>query len=99
MPGIVAVLASEAARLEWRNCGLALVELTLALLRLGLDITAALRAAKRRRGELDYDDLIVATRRLLGPRRARPGCSTSSTAASTMCWSTRRRTPTPTSGR
>ena len=31
--------------------------------------------------------------------RAPPGCSTSSTAASTMCWSTRRRTPTPTSGR
>ena len=31
--------------------------------------------------------------------RAPPGCSTSSMAASTTCWSTRRRTPIPTSGR
>ena len=32
------------------------------------------------------------------PRRPRPGCSTSSTAASTTSWWTRRRTPRPTSG-
>ena len=37
----------------------------MALLRLGLDITRRYDAAKRRRGALDYDDLIVATRRLL----------------------------------
>ncbi len=43
----------------------ALVDLTMALLRLGLDITRRYDAAKRRRAALDYDDLIVATRRLL----------------------------------
>ena len=37
----------------------------MALLRLGLDITRRYDAAKRRRAALDYDDLIVATRRLL----------------------------------
>jgi ATP-dependent helicase/nuclease subunit A len=65
LPGIVDILQTEAARLECAR-GQALVELTLALLRLGLDITRRFTAAKRRRGVLDYDDLIVATRRLLG---------------------------------
>jgi ATP-dependent helicase/nuclease subunit A len=65
LPGIVDILQTEAARLECAR-GQALVELTLALLRLGLDITHRFTAAKRRRGVLDYDDLIVATRRLLG---------------------------------
>ena len=37
----------------------------LALLRLGLDIAGRYARAKRRRAALDYDDLIVATRRLL----------------------------------
>jgi ATP-dependent helicase/nuclease subunit A len=64
MPGIEDILAREAERLECAR-GAALVELTLALLRLGLDITHRYAAAKRRRGTLDYDDLIVATRRLL----------------------------------
>ncbi|MBS0525389.1 MAG: double-strand break repair helicase AddA [Proteobacteria bacterium] len=64
LPGIVDILESEAARLECAR-GQALVELTLSLLRLGLDIIRRFTAAKRRRGVLDYDDLIVATRRLL----------------------------------
>jgi ATP-dependent helicase/nuclease subunit A len=63
-PGIEDILRAEADRLESAR-GVALVELTLALLRLGLDITRRFAAAKRRRGVLDYDDLIVATRRLL----------------------------------
>jgi ATP-dependent helicase/nuclease subunit A len=45
--------------------GATLVDGTLALLRLGLDICRRYSAAKRRRGALDYDDLIVATRQLL----------------------------------
>ena len=45
--------------------GAALVEHTMALLRLGLDIAGRYARAKRRRAVLDYDDLIVATRRLL----------------------------------
>ena len=65
LANITDILAAEAARLECAR-GLALVELTLSLLRLGLDITRRFAAAKRRRGVLDYDDLIVATRRLLG---------------------------------
>ncbi|MCW5732737.1 MAG: double-strand break repair helicase AddA [Enhydrobacter sp.] len=64
LPGIEAILTAEAQRLECAR-GVALVELTVALLRLGLDITQRYAAAKRRRGRLDYDDLIVATRRLL----------------------------------
>src|SRR5471032_3222262 len=68
MKSIVDVLQAEAARLgealnHARGC--ALVELTLALLRLGLDITERYGLAKRRRAALDYDDLIVGTRRLL----------------------------------
>jgi ATP-dependent helicase/nuclease subunit A len=61
---VTSILEAEAARLEGAR-GQALVELTIALLRLGLDITRRFSAAKRRRGVLDYDDLIVATRRLL----------------------------------
>jgi ATP-dependent helicase/nuclease subunit A len=68
MPDIEAVLQKEAERLAAlldRINGAALVEHTLALLRLGLDITGRYSRAKRRRAALDYDDLIVATRRLL----------------------------------
>ena len=68
MPDIDDVLRAEAARLgEALNhaAGCALVELTTSLLRLGLDITERYARAKRRRSTLDYDDLIVATRRLL----------------------------------
>lgn len=64
LPGLGDILDAEAERLEAAR-GRALVELTLSLLRLGLDITRRFTAAKRRRGVLDYDDLIVATRRLL----------------------------------
>jgi len=64
LPKIDDILRAEAQRLEYVS-GAALVELTVALLRLGLDITHRYAAAKRRRGKLDYDDLIVATRRLL----------------------------------
>ncbi len=68
MPGIEDVLRTEAERLivlQDRINGASLVERTIALLRLGLDITRRYANAKRRRGALDYDDLIVATRRLL----------------------------------
>jgi ATP-dependent helicase/nuclease subunit A len=68
MPHIDGILREEAARLmEALNheAGCSLVELTLSLLQLGLDITERYAAAKRRRSTLDYDDLIVATRRLL----------------------------------
>ena len=64
LPGIVESLQAEAERLECAR-GQALVELTLALLRLGLDVADRYTRAKRRRAVLDYDDLIVATRRLL----------------------------------
>ena len=68
MPGIEEVLLREAGRLAEvldRINGAALVERTIALLRLGLDIADRYARAKRRRAALDYDDLIVATRRLL----------------------------------
>jgi len=68
MPGIEDVLRREAGRLaQALDCinGAALVERTLALLRLGLDITDRYTRAKRRRAVVDYDDLIVAARRLL----------------------------------
>ncbi|MBV8411260.1 MAG: double-strand break repair helicase AddA [Alphaproteobacteria bacterium] len=68
MPGIEAVLRAEAERLSVlldRVNGAALVERTLALLRLGVDIAERYDRAKRRRAAVDYDDLIVATRRLL----------------------------------
>src|SRR5262249_57548529 len=68
MPDIEEVLRREAERLAVvldRINGAALVERTLALLRLGLDIAGRYTRAKQRRAALDYDDLIVATRRLL----------------------------------
>ena len=68
MPDIEDVLRKEAERLAAvlnRIAGAALVERTLALLRLGLDIAGRYTRAKQRRAALDYDDLIVATRRLL----------------------------------
>ncbi|MBS0541099.1 MAG: UvrD-helicase domain-containing protein, partial [Proteobacteria bacterium] len=68
MVDIDTVLRREAERLgaELNHAkGVALVDLTIGLLRLGLDITQRYGAAKRRRATLDYDDLIVATRRLL----------------------------------
>ncbi len=64
MPDIVEVLQAEADRLECMR-GVDLVRMTIALLRLGLDITHRYDRAKRRRAALDYDDLIIATRRLL----------------------------------
>lgn len=64
MADIEDVLVAEAGRLEALR-GQELVELTIALLRLGLDVGERYAAAKRRRAALDYDDLIVATRRLL----------------------------------
>ena len=68
MPDLAEVLRSEAERIAAiidRANGANLVERTMALLRLGLDIVERYARAKRRRGALDYDDLIVATRRLL----------------------------------
>src|SRR5215813_34630 len=68
MPGIEGVLRTEAERLATlleRVNGARLVERTLALLQLGLDIADRYTRAKRRRAVLDYDDLIVATRGLL----------------------------------
>jgi ATP-dependent helicase/nuclease subunit A len=64
MSDIVEVLQAEADRLDCMR-GVDLVYVTIALLRLGLDITRRYDQAKRRRAALDYDDLIVATRRLL----------------------------------
>jgi ATP-dependent helicase/nuclease subunit A len=68
MPDIEDVLTAEAERLTRlldRVNGAALVERTVALLKLGLDIAERYGRAKRRRAALDYDDLIVTTRRLL----------------------------------
>jgi ATP-dependent helicase/nuclease subunit A len=68
MPGVEDVLRTEAerlAKLRDRINGAHLVERTLALLQLGLDIADRYARAKRRRAVLDYDDLIVATRGLL----------------------------------
>lgn len=68
MPRIEEVLYAEAERLAGvldRINGAALVDRTVALLRLGLDIAGRYARAKQRRAALDYDDLIVATRRLL----------------------------------
>ncbi len=68
MVDIVDVLTAEAERLQValnHAAGCALVELTVSLLQLGVDITERYGRAKRRRSTLDYDDLIVATRRLL----------------------------------
>ncbi len=68
MPDIDAVLRIESDRLQAAHEAIraaALIELTLALLQLGLDIVERYARGKRRRATLDYDDLIVATRRLL----------------------------------
>ena len=68
MSDIERVLRAEAERLGAalnHAKGVALCDLTVGLLRLGLDITQRYSAAKRRRAVLDYDDLIVGTRRLL----------------------------------
>ncbi len=68
MRDIESVLLAEAERLGRaldHASACALVDLTMALLRLGLDITRRYDTAKRRRAALDYDDLIVATRHLL----------------------------------
>lgn len=68
MGDIETVLRREAERVALavnHVRGTALVDRTVALLRLGLDITARYTSAKDRRAVLDYDDLIVATRRLL----------------------------------
>ncbi len=69
MADIVDVLSAEARRLQalancWRS--LQLVELTAALLRLGTDILARYEDAKRARAALDYEDLVLRTRDLLG---------------------------------
>ena len=56
-----------------------------ALLTIADAVISRYQAEKDRRGLLDYDDLIDKT---LAPARARsapPGCTTSSTAASTTC--------------
>lgn len=68
MPEIDAILRAESDRLAIAHEAIraaALVELTVSLLRLGLDIVERYARGKRRRAALDYDDLIVATRRLL----------------------------------
>lgn len=68
MPDIDTVLRAESDRLQAANEAIraaTLIELTLALLQLGLDIVERYGRGKRRRAVLDYDDLIVATRRLL----------------------------------
>jgi len=72
MPDIVAVLTREAERLKLLDnvCrSLRLVELTAALLQLGADILARYEDTKRGRAALDYEDLVLRTRDLLG----RPG--------------------------
>ncbi len=68
MADIDAVLRTESDRLQAAHEAIraaALIELTLALLQLGLDVVERYARGKRRRAALDYDDLIVATRRLL----------------------------------
>ncbi|HEX2885413.1 double-strand break repair helicase AddA [Vineibacter terrae] len=69
MPGIVEILTAEAERLRALNNGwrsLRLIELTAALLRLGADILRRYEDAKRARGALDYEDLVLRARALLG---------------------------------
>jgi len=61
-PGAADVLATEAARLtvvEERRKAAASAQATAALLRVGEALLAAYADAKRRRGLLDYDDLIL----------------------------------------
>ncbi len=71
-PGSDEVLAREAERLEVlrdRLNALAVGTATAALLRIGMAILRAYEGRKRRRALLDYDDLILRSRRLL----ERPG--------------------------
>ena len=72
---------------------------TAALLILGAALLEAYDRHKATRALLDYDDLILTSRDLLARPGRRRGCCSSSTAASTTCWSTRPRTPTRTSGK
>jgi ATP-dependent helicase/nuclease subunit A len=68
MPDVVEVLRAEAERVLAvldRRAATALVSDTLALLQLARDVTDRYSQAKRRRAALDYDDLIIAARRLL----------------------------------
>ena len=68
MADIDTVLRTESDRLQVAHEAIraaALIELTVALLQLGIDIVERYARGKRRRAALDYDDLIVATRRLL----------------------------------
>jgi len=68
-PGADEILESEAARLDIvraRLRALAVAQATAALLRLGGAILDAYERHKRARALLDYDDLILETRRLLG---------------------------------
>ena len=58
---------------------------TAALLTIADAVIARYRAEKERRGLLDYDDLIDKTLALLEQTSMPPGCTTSSTSASTMC--------------
>ena len=58
----------------------------------------AIRGAKARSAALDFDDLILATRRLLEREGIAPGCCSSSTVGSSTSWWTRLRTRTRTSG-
>ncbi len=72
-------LAAEEHRRAARAARLAEAALTLAEAARG-----EYACAKRARGVLDYDDLIVETLHLLERATRRRGCSTSSTAASTI---------------
>ena len=78
--------------LHGEHKGLMVVEATMALLRLGGDVLDRYTAAKARNAALDFEDLVARAAGLLPPPRRWSGCSTSSTAASTTSWSTRRRT-------
>ena len=70
---------------------------SLALVTLAAPVLGAYAARKDDSGLLDFDDLIGRTSALLVDP-ARPGCSTSWTAGSTICCSTRCRTPRPRNG-
>ena len=57
---------------------------TLALLAIAVEVIGRYAAKKDQRGLLDYDDLI-ATPATARTAWNRPGCTTSSTSASTIC--------------